>query len=222
MAIVVVTAAQGTGTLTNDDVIKMVRAQLDVNIIVTTIESSSARFDVSPTGLIALKDAGVADSLIQAMQDRMRTIAQGVSTDSSTRTAPEKSELLATAKDSDAVLRSFKTMLVDASKAVYFGTPQMKAAIGDNKGFAPLGISLVDDPAVADVVLNVSYTFAWDYPFTLKHQNTSVILLAGRGTGPFSGPAGAHSVAAEVVNALGPYRPAWRGRSGPRPRGLSH
>ena len=35
--------AQGTATLTNDDIIKMVRAQLANSIIVTTIESSSAR-----------------------------------------------------------------------------------------------------------------------------------------------------------------------------------
>ena len=40
---------------------------------------------------------------------------------------------------------------------------------------------------------------------TVKHQNTSVVLLTGKGTGPFSGPAGA-SVAAELVKGLKPYR----------------
>ena len=206
MALVVVAAAQGTATLTNDDVLKMVRAQLAPGIIVTTIESSSAKFDVSPTGLIALKEAGVPENLIQAMQEKMRKIAQGTSTDSATRTAPEKSELLADSKDPVIVLRQFKTMLVDASKAVYFGTAQMKAALGQNKNFAALNVSIVDDMAVADVVLNVSYTFAWDYPFTVKHQNTSVVLLTGKGTGPFSGPAGATSVAAELAKALKPFR----------------
>ena len=130
MALAAVIGAQGTATLTNDDVIKMVRAQLATGIIVTTIESSSARFDVPPAGLIALKDAGVADSLVQAMQEKMRKAAQGASTDSSTRTAPEKSELLVDAKDPVIVLRNFKTMLNDASKAVYFGTAHMKAALG--------------------------------------------------------------------------------------------
>ena len=52
----------------------------------------------------------------------------------------------------------------------------------------------------------LSYTFAWDYPFTVKHQNTSVVLLTGKGVGPFSGPAGAASVATELVKALKPYR----------------
>jgi hypothetical protein len=40
---------------------------------------TSSRFDVSPAGLIALKDAGVPDALIEVMQERRRTIAQGLS-----------------------------------------------------------------------------------------------------------------------------------------------
>ena len=45
--------------LTNEDVIKMVRAQLSTSIIITTIESANFNFDLSPTGLIGLKEAGV-------------------------------------------------------------------------------------------------------------------------------------------------------------------
>jgi hypothetical protein len=54
----------------------------------------------------------------------------------------------------------------------------------------------------------VNYTFAWDYPFSLQHQNTSLVLLSGKGSGPFSGPTGAASVASELVKALKPYRTA--------------
>ena len=192
--------------LTNEDIIKMVRAQLSTNIIIATIDSANFNFDLSPTGLIGLKAAGVEDRIIEAMQARVRTRDAGTTTDVSTRGAPEKSELLAASKDPDFILRSFKTMLVDASRATYFKTDQMKAALGSNKEFATLKVSIVDDPAVADVVLDVSYTFAWDFPFAVKHQNTSVVLLSGKGTGPFSGPLGATSVASEVVKALKPYR----------------
>ena len=52
----------------------------------------------------------------------------------------------------------------------------------------------------------MNYTFAWDYPFALRHQNTSVVLLSGKGVGPFSGPAGAISVAGELAKVLRPYR----------------
>jgi hypothetical protein len=199
-------AAQQEETLTNEHVIKMVGAQLGAPIIRSTIEGSNVKFDLSPAGLIALKNAGVSDELILAMQARTRALAKGTTTTTATRQGPEKSELLAASKDPDFILRNFRTMLVDASRATYFGTAQMKAALGDNKNFQALTISLVDDPAVADVVLTVNYTFAWDYPFALKHQNTSVVLLSGKGVGPFSGPAGAINVAGELAKALRPYR----------------
>jgi hypothetical protein len=48
----------------------------------------------------------------------------------------------------------------------------------------------VEDARVADTVLTVGYTFAWDYPFALRHQNTTMILVSGKGEGPFSGPLG--------------------------------
>jgi hypothetical protein len=64
----------------------------------------------------------------------------------------------------------------------------------------------VDDPRVADVVLSVSYTFAWDFPFQLRHQNTTAVLIAGKGEGPFSGPLGAADVARQFVNKVKTYR----------------
>lgn len=121
--------------------------------------------------------------------------------------APEKSDALKSSKDRDAILRNLKTMFVDASAAQYFRSDQLKAALGRNKGFNALNIRIVDDPKLADAVLSVGYTFAWDYPFQLKHQNTTTILLAGKGSGPFSGPAGAASVANEFVKLAKPYRP---------------
>ncbi len=197
--------------LTNDDVVKMVRAQISSHIILTAIEGSNANFDVSPTGLVGLKEAGVGDEIIQAMQTRMATKARQSVPDPLPGSAPEKSEPLATAKDAGAVLRTFKTLFVDASGASFFGSQQMKAALGKNKEFAPLRVVIVDDRTLADVVLKVGYTFAWDYPFTLTHQNTTMVLLSGKGSGPLSGPAGAKSVAAEFVKALKPYRNASAG-----------
>jgi hypothetical protein len=198
--------APASQALTNADIIKMVKAQLSTNIIIATIDSANVNFDLSPTGLIGLKEGGVEDRIIEAMQARSRTRDTGSTTDLSTRAGPEKSELLAASKDPDFILRNFKTMFVNATRATYFKSDQMKAALGENKDFASLKITIVEDPAVADVVLDVSYTFAWDYPFTVRHQNTSMVLVSGKGSGPFSGPKGASSVASELVKALKPYR----------------
>ncbi len=122
--------------------------------------------------------------------------------------APEKSDLLSASKDQNFILRNFKTMYVEARRAQYFGSDQMKAALGRNKDFAKLNIRIVDDRKVADTVLDVGYTFAWDFPFELKHQNTTIVLLSGKGVGPFSGVAGAASVASEFVKLAKPYREA--------------
>jgi hypothetical protein len=125
--------------------------------------------------------------------------------------APDQSELLRNSKDHDFILRNFRTLYVDASDARYFGSDQMKAALGRNKEFQKLKIRIVDDPRVADVVLKVSYTFAWDYPFELRHQNTTYVLLAGKGEGPFSGPLGAADVARQFANAAKPWRQTEKG-----------
>jgi hypothetical protein len=120
--------------------------------------------------------------------------------------APERSDKLKTANDRDTILRTFKTMYVDATDAQFFDSEHMKASLLRNGDFAKLNIRIVDDPKVADVVLKVSYTFAWDYPFVLRHQNTSMVLLAGKGEGPFSGPLGAADVAWEFVDIAKRYR----------------
>ena len=49
-ASLIVTVTAQDAVLTNDDVVKMVRAQLATNIIAGTIEASQAKFDVSPGG----------------------------------------------------------------------------------------------------------------------------------------------------------------------------
>jgi hypothetical protein len=191
--------------LTNEDVVRMTRAQLSPAIILATIDASDAAFDVSPDGLIALKEAGVPDAIIRAMVERSPRGADGPLA-AVTPHAPEKSDRLSASKDPGYILQNFKTMYVDAEKAMFFGSEQMKAALGKNKRFAELGIAIVDDLAVADVVLEVGYTFAWDYPFSLRHQNTSLVVASGKGSGPFSGPAGAKSVAGELVKILAPHR----------------
>lgn len=66
--------------LTNKTVIDLYRAGLDSTIIVSKIETSSCKFDVSSASLIALKKAKVPANVIQAMMNKSEKIS----------TAPEK------------------------------------------------------------------------------------------------------------------------------------
>lgn len=69
-------AGQGTSqTLTNEDIIKMVRAHLGADIIVEQIRSNPCYFSLSTGGLIKLKQAGVPDRVISEMQKKARPTA---------------------------------------------------------------------------------------------------------------------------------------------------
>jgi hypothetical protein len=53
--------------LNNESVVKLVKAGLSEDLIVTTINSSSGTYDTSANGLIALKKAGAGDKVIAAI-----------------------------------------------------------------------------------------------------------------------------------------------------------
>ncbi len=55
------------GSLTNNDVVVMVKAGIGAEIVVAKIKTATCSFDTSPTALKELKDAGVPDSVILAM-----------------------------------------------------------------------------------------------------------------------------------------------------------
>jgi hypothetical protein len=59
---------QKTATqLTIDQVIQMVAAKLPDDVIITTIQKSNSKFELTPEALIKLKTAGVSDAVIRAM-----------------------------------------------------------------------------------------------------------------------------------------------------------
>jgi hypothetical protein len=55
--------------LTNQDVISMVKSVLPDSVILGSIKTSATDFDISATGLIALKKAGVSTKIMEAMLD---------------------------------------------------------------------------------------------------------------------------------------------------------
>jgi len=78
-------AQQAPEPLTNDGVIKMVQAGLSESVIVASIQSSPAHYDVSTDGLIKLKKAGVT-------ADEMKTIIAAQQAGDAGRTTAPTSE----------------------------------------------------------------------------------------------------------------------------------
>ena len=54
-------------SLTNQDIVRMVKDKFSDSTIVKAIEANRTTFDVSATALIALKDSGVSQTVIEAM-----------------------------------------------------------------------------------------------------------------------------------------------------------
>jgi len=77
--------------LTNDSVIKMVKAGLGEDIVVSTLKSQPGHFTTSADDLIALKTAGVSDKIIAAMMEKSSAAAAaapGAATPSAAAPAP--------------------------------------------------------------------------------------------------------------------------------------
>jgi len=62
--------------LNNDSVIKLVKAGLSDDLIVTTINGSAGSYDISADGLIALKTAGASDKVVAAIVAKVSAASQ--------------------------------------------------------------------------------------------------------------------------------------------------
>ena len=66
-------SSQSQEPLNNDAIIKMVKAGLGEDVIVSMVELQPARYSLTPDALIALKTAGVSDKIIGAMIKKGQT-----------------------------------------------------------------------------------------------------------------------------------------------------
>jgi hypothetical protein len=61
------TSHNSSAKLTNSDIVEMSKAGLSVDVIAAKMQDSDCSFDTSPAALVALKSAGVPDSIILAI-----------------------------------------------------------------------------------------------------------------------------------------------------------
>lgn len=76
VVLLAVSLAARAAVMTNDDVVKMVKAGVGDSLILQQIERSQPAFDTSVDGVIALKKSGVSDTVINRMMSA-RAPAQG-------------------------------------------------------------------------------------------------------------------------------------------------
>lgn len=92
------TASASASKMTNADVVKLIAAGLSEQVVITAVRQAPNReFDLSPSGLLALKAANVPDAVIVAMQagpgpvNTRPTTTEGVQSAAQSAQAPKKS-----------------------------------------------------------------------------------------------------------------------------------
>lgn len=70
IVLIVSCAALAQEALTNDSIIKMVKAGLSQDVIVSMVRSQPSSYTLTPDQLIALKSAGVPDAVVSAMVNK--------------------------------------------------------------------------------------------------------------------------------------------------------
>ena len=83
-----------TEVLTNQSVISLVKAGLDKSLIITTINNTESKFDLSTTTLIALKKQGIPNEIINAMVEKSASGSVDKGKSSSTGTTSSASSPL--------------------------------------------------------------------------------------------------------------------------------
>jgi S1-C subfamily serine protease len=103
------------------------------------------------------------------------------------------------------VLAASKTVFV-TSRTVNFKPEHLINALGKKSEFALLGLSFVDDPEVADLVLTIDHVvFTYKFTFSLAHQRTGVVVATGNVI-VWDGNLGAPRMADRVIEKLAQVR----------------
>src|SRR4051812_18758689 len=87
LAALVIGICFAQATLTNDAILKMVKAGLGEDIILSTVKAQPGNYTTGADDLIALKGAGLSDKVIAAMMEKMSGAGAGVKPP--TPTAPQ-------------------------------------------------------------------------------------------------------------------------------------
>lgn len=178
---------QQSKPLTNADVIKMVNAGVPEAVIVTSIQSSPAKFDVSPDALIALHQAGVTPKEMDAILAASRAKAPGDAAPPSAA-PPAGAATAASAAPATSEPKFRMPSVAVLQQAAPQNLPLEKTQLAQTKTSPKSMASLAGDTALTQTIQAGVNAAAWD---TAVHTHSvvggSMVNQAG---GVFSGVMG--------------------------------
>ena len=107
------------------------------------------------------------------------------------------------------LLRAARTVFV-RSETVFLTPDQLENDLRERKEFGALGLMVVKDPKVADLIIDLDRpVFTYTFTFTVSSSQTSVLLMSGKVTA-FDGNFAAAKIAKEFLKQLGAARSVQR------------
>lgn len=112
------------------------------------------------------------------------------------------------------VLVASRTLYIE-SRSNMFKPVQLLNELRKRREFTDWNLSFVDDRGVADLILTIEHIpLTWEFPFSLKHQRTGIVITAGK-IYAWGGGDGALLMASRVVDRLTRLRAAVKIESKP-------
>ncbi|HEV8486333.1 MAG TPA: hypothetical protein VGV87_22505 [Blastocatellia bacterium] len=107
------------------------------------------------------------------------------------------------------LLRAARTVFV-RSETVFLKPDQLEHALRERKEFEALGLMIVKDPNVADLMIDLNRPlFTYTFTFTVSSSQTSVLLMSGKVIA-FDGNFASQKIAKELLKRLGLARSVQR------------
>lgn len=116
---------------------------------------------------------------------------------------PAAAELVST--DPDEILRNAKLFAVTSSSTI-ITDKMMENGLLRRPDFKKWKLTLIDDPKLADVIINVKHIlFTWEYRYTMYDRRTNIILGNGKII-EWEGQAAARRFSEKIMNQLRPLK----------------
>lgn len=110
------------------------------------------------------------------------------------------------------IIRSAKTVVV-RSRTMFFTADSLDRALSHEKSFSKLDILLVNDPRLADLVIEIDRPlFTYQFTFSLLDPKTSIVLASGKVTA-FDGETASELISKEITKRLLKSRQSTAGAS---------
>jgi trypsin-like peptidase len=177
-----------------------------LGIVVGSGRGQNLNFAVPIESVIGLADGSSVTAL--ASGANLRLPSQRPDPPVATAPAPppevserERSEML-TSRDPKKIVRAFRTIYVKRTPLPWMTKEMLEHALQTQPEFGAWDLTLVKDPRLADVTIDVVVpAFTFDYHYSMTHQNSSILLLAGK-THAVTGLDGSTAVAKNIMKDI--------------------